>query len=193
MASNDKNKLKRFLELQEKGIKIEEIANKLNIELKELRRFLNKNGYKSVKGKYKLKEDNKEAKETTQLELTLGNNKSKSSTQTKASNTNKKTVLKKSKSTKVNMTVEDMDKLCEVYDWYLSIKDLKTLQSKKRKATKDLIIEECDMSNLKSVSIKVEKSTWEEFERLCSNSEYKKQEILTQALKNFLKENKNLL
>ena len=49
------------------------------------------------------------------------------------------------------------------------------------------------MSNLKSVSIKVEKSTWEEFERLCSNSEYKKQEILTQALKNFLKENKNLL
>ena len=75
----------------------------------------------------------------------------------------------------------------------LSIKDLKTLQSKKRKATKDLIIEECDMSNLKSVSIKVEKSTWEEFERLCSNSEYKKQEIITQALKNFLKENKNLL
>ena len=190
MTSKDKNKLKRFLELQEKGLKIEEIANKLNIELKELRKFLNKNGYKSVKGKYKLKEDNKEA---TQLELTLGNNKSKSSTPTKASNTNKKTVLKKSKSTKVNMTVEDMDKLCEVYDWYLSIKDLKTLQSKKRKATKDLIIEECDMSNLKSVSIKVEKSTWEEFERLCSNSEYKKQEIITQALKNFLKENKNLL
>ena len=59
MTSKDKNKLKRFLELQEKGVKIEEIANKLNIELKELRKFLNKNGYKSVKGKYKLKEDNK--------------------------------------------------------------------------------------------------------------------------------------
>ena len=50
--------------------------------------------------------------------------KAKDNTKTKASNTNKKTVLKKSKSTKVNMTVEDMDKLCEVYDWYLSIKTI---------------------------------------------------------------------
>lgn len=193
MTSNDKNKLNKFLELQAKDIKIEEIAKTLNVEVKSLRRFLNKHGYKSVKGKYKLKEDVKEAK---QLEISLNdsksskNNKSKTSTSVKASN---KKAVKKSKNTKVNMTVEDMDKLCEVYDWYLSIKDLKTFQAKKRKSSKDINIEKCDMSNLKSVSVKVEKSTWDEFERLCSNSEYKKQEILTQAIKNFLKENRNLL
>lgn len=39
----------------------------------------------------------------------------------------------------------------------------------------------------------VDKKTWEDFERLCSNSKFTKQEIITQALKNFMKEYKNLL
>lgn len=182
MASNDKNKLKKFLELQSEGVKIEDIANTLNVDIKSLRKFLNQNGYKSVKGKYKLKED---IKEIAQLKLNLNEEKVKKVKSTKST--------QKSRNTKVNMTVEDMDKLCEVYDWYLSIKDLKTLQSKKRKSNKDVNVEKCDMSKLKSTTIKVQKSTWDEFERLCSNSQYSKQEILTQAIKDFLKENKNLL
>lgn len=219
MASNDKDKLNRFLELQSNGVKIEDIASTLDLELKALRRFLNKNGYKSVNGKYKLIEVNKEVK---QLELTIDNNKdnkskvkakdtskakkatkdkdtmvskpkSSKSTKETVKSTSSKNTQKKSKNSKVNMTVEDMDKLCEVYDWYLSIKDLKTLQSKKKNNSKDINIEKCDMSNLKSTTIKVDKSTWDEFERLCSNSDHTKQEIITQALKNFLKENKNLL
>lgn len=220
MASNDKDKLNRFLELQSNGVKIEDIATTLELEVKSLRRFLNKNGYKSVNGKYKLTEVNKEVK---QLELTIDNNKdnTKSKVKTKdnskakkatkdkdavvsrpkaskptketVKSTSSKNTQKKSKNSKVNMTVEDMDKLCEVYDWYLSIKDLKTLQSKKKNSAKDINIEKCDMSNLKSTTIKVDKNTWDEFERLCSNSDYTKQEIITQALKNFLKENKNLL
>ena len=35
--------------------------------------------------------------------------------------TKKKTAPKKDR--KINITQEDMDKLCEVYDWYLSVKD----------------------------------------------------------------------
>lgn len=190
MASNDKNKLNRFLELQSRGVKIEDIANELKVDVKSLRKFLNQNGYKSVKGKYTLKEDSKSVK---QLELTLDEKKSKVDTKANKKTSKSANSTRKAKNSKINMTVEDMDKLCEVYDWYLSIKDLKTLQSKKRKNTKDIDIDNCDMSNLKSTTIKVEKSTWDEFERLCSNSEYTKQEILTQALRNFLKENKNLL
>ena len=36
-------------------------------------------------------------------------------------------------------------------------------------------------------------NTWEEFERLCSNSNFSKQQIITQALKDFMKEYKHLL
>ena len=49
------------------------------------------------------------------------------------------------------------------------------------------------MNNLKATRVQVEKSTWEEFERLCSNSKYSKQEIITQAIKDFLKQYKNLI
>ena len=47
--------------------------------------------------------------------------------------------------------------------------------------------------NLLQNSIKVDKKTWEDFERLCSNSQFSKQQIITQALKDFMKEYKHLL
>ena len=50
-----------------------------------------------------------------------------------------------------------------------------------------------ELKDVKGTSIKVDKNTWEEFERLCSNSEFSKQQILTQALKDFMKEYKHLL
>ena len=39
----------------------------------------------------------------------------------------------------------------------------------------------------------LKKETWEDFERLCSNSSFNKKEIITQALKDFMKTYKNLL
>lgn len=208
----DKQKLDKFLKLQNKGISIDEIAIQLDSELKALRRFLNKNGYRSLKGKYVKKEDNLE-NDVKQLELTIDSSKStkkprasKASTTPKkndTSNNNSKKSLKssttrsskvyKAKPAKVNVSAEDLDKLCEVYDWYLSVKDIKSLQPKVRKSRKDILVEECDMTNLKSTRVQVEKSTWEEFERLCSNSDHTKQEILTQAIKEFLKQYKNLI
>lgn len=206
----DKQKLDKFLKLQNKGISIDEIATQLDSDIKALRRFLNKNGYKSVKGKYVKKDDipvNDSKQDVKQLELTMNSTKeSKTSTKAKKNNTSSTTSKKsskpsttkiqkvyKSKPAKVNVSAEDLDKLCEVYDWYLSVKDIKSLKPKITKSKKDILIEECDMTDLKSTRVQVEKSTWEEFERLCSNSDHTKQEIITQAIKEFLKQYKNLI
>ncbi|OSB12096.1 hypothetical protein [Paraclostridium bifermentans] len=203
----DKQKLDKFLKLQNKGISIDEIATQLDSDIKALRRFLNKNGYKSVKGKYVKKDDipvNDSKQDVKQLELTMNSTKSskpatkESKTSTKAkknntSSTTKSQKVYKSKPAKVNVSAEDLDKLCEVYDWYLSVKDIKSLKPKITKSKKDILIEECDMTDLKSTRVQVEKSTWEEFERLCSNSDHTKQEIITQAIKEFLKQYKNLI
>lgn len=213
----DKQKLDKFLKLQNKGISIDEIATQLDSDIKALRRFLNKNGYKSVKGKYVKKDDipvNDSKQDIKQLELTMNSTKSskpatkesKTSTKAKKNNTSstaskksskpsttKSQKVYKSKPAKVNVSAEDLDKLCEVYDWYLSVKDIKSLKPKITKSKKDILIEECDMTDLKSTRVQVEKSTWEEFERLCSNSDHTKQEIITQAIKEFLKQYKNLI
>lgn len=205
----DKQKLDKFLKLQNKGISLEEIAIELDSEVKPLRRFLNKNGYKSVKGKYVKKDDGVENKATKQLEITIdttNNTKKKrnskkepskiDATDKKANSktSNKKnTKVYKAKPAKVNVSAEDLDKLCEVYDWYLSVKDLKPLQPKVKKIKKDVIIEDINIKEVKATRIQVEKATWEDFERLCSNSEYSKQEIITQAIREFLKQYKNLV
>lgn len=205
----DKQKLDKFLKLQNKGISLEEIAIELDSEVKPLRRFLNKNGYKSVKGKYVKKDDGVENKATKQLEITIdttNNTKKKrnskkepskiDATDKKANSktSNKKnTKVYKAKPAKVNVSAEDLDKLCEVYDWYLSVKDLKPLQPKVKKTKKDVIIEDINIKEVKATRIQVEKATWEDFERLCSNSEYSKQEIITQAIREFLKQYKNLV
>ena len=97
------------------------------------------------------------------------------------------------KDRKINITQEDLDKLCEVYDWYMEVKDLKSMKTKTKTNKKDIKIEDTNLQSLKSTSIKVDKKTWEDFERLCSNSEFSKQEIITQALKDFMKEYKSLL
>ncbi|MBQ8997373.1 MAG: DNA-binding protein, partial [Clostridium sp.] len=98
------------------------------------------------------------------------------------------------KDRKINLTQEDIDKLCEVYDWYLQVRDNKNMKPKKIISNKkDINIEEKELKELKSTSIKVDKSTWEDFERLCSNSNFSKQQIITQALKDFMKEYKHLL
>ena len=75
----DKQNLDKFLKLQNKGISIDEIATQLDSDIKALRRFLNKNGYKSVKGKYVKKDDipvNDSNQDVKQLELTMNSTKS---------------------------------------------------------------------------------------------------------------------
>ena len=216
MKDKDKERIKKFIELQNKDLKFEDIALELGIAKTTLRVFLNRNGYKMYNGKYKLKDESSEFKQI-EFEQSKNSSKKKSTKIKENKNTaNKEVKIKKEKDTKkkveskegnsrknikidnkvetkknkrgvpkkdrkINITQEDLDKLCEVYDWYMEVKDLKSMKIKAK------------IDTLKSTSIKVDKKTWQDFERLCSNSKFTKQEIITQALKDFMKEYKNLL
>ena len=205
MTSNQR--IDEFLKLQDKGISLDEIASTLGIKPQTLKRDLNKNGYKSVKGKY-IKRDEKSQNVSIQVsfvdnELNQKNNekKAKKTTpkKTKAaeqSNKNEKVKVKNTKTSKtkkdkkINLTQEDLDKLCEVYDWYLEIKDCKSLKPKK---TKKEIVVDFEKTEDKTVSMKVDKGVWEDFLRLCSNTSHDRKTLVTQALSDFMKVHKDLL
>lgn len=205
MTSNQR--IDEFLKLQNKGISLDEIASTLGIKPQTLKRDLNKNGYKSVKGKY-IKKDEKSQNVSIQVsfvdnELNQKNNEKKAKKTTpkktkiaEQSNKNEKVKVKNTKTSKtkkdkkINLTQEDLDKLCEVYDWYLEIKDCKYLKPKK---TKKEIVVDFEKTEDKTVSMKVDKGVWEDFLRLCSNTSHDRKTLLTQALSDFMKVHKDLL
>ena len=205
MTSNQR--IDEFLKLQEKGISLDEIASTLGIKPQTLKRDLNKNGYKSVKGKY-IKKDEKSQNVSIQVsfvdnELNQKNNEKKAKKTTpkktkvaEQNNKNEKVKVKNTKTSKtkkdkkINLTQEDLDKLCEVYDWYLEIKDCKYLKPKK---TKKEIVVDFEKTEDKTVSMKVDKGVWEDFLRLCSNTSHDRKTLLTQALSDFMKVYKDLL
>ena len=205
MASNQR--IDEFLRLQDKGISLDEIASTLGVKPQTLRRNLNKNGYKSVKGKY-IKKDEKSQNVSIQVsfvdnELNQKNNEKKAKKTTpkktkvaEQNNKNEKVKVKNTKTSKtkkdkkINLTQEDLDKLCEVYDWYLEIKDCKYLKPKK---TKKEIVVDFEKTEDKTVSMKVDKGVWEDFLRLCSNTSHDRKTLVTQALSDFMKVYKDLL
>lgn len=205
MTSNQR--IDEFLKLQDKGISLDEIASTLGIKPQTLKRDLNKNGYKSVKGKY-IKRDEKSQNVSIQVsfvdnELNQKNNEKKAKKTTpkktkvaEQNNKNEKVKVKNTKTSKtkkdkkINLTQEDLDKLCEVYDWYLEIKDCKSLKPKK---TKKEIVVDFEKTEDKTVSMKVDKGVWEDFLRLCSNTSHDRKTLLTQALSDFMKVYKDLL
>ncbi|CZS01600.1 MULTISPECIES: DNA-binding protein [unclassified Clostridioides] len=216
--NNNEERIDKFLELQSKGIKFTEIAQNLKISQSTLRNFLNKKGYKSEKGKYILKDElnynenlDKKNLEEENFKKNISNRK-KVSTKKKNSNekvlskgieqikfndtdlknTKSKKNVKPKKDRKINITQEDLDKLCEVYDWYLEVKDY-NIKPKKISNKKDVHIDDESIDELKTTRIRIDKETWNDFERLCSNSNFEKHQILTQALKEFMKKYKNLL
>ena len=199
MTSNQR--IDEFLKLQDKGISLDEIASTLGIKPQTLKRDLNKNGYKSVKGKY-IKKDEKSQNVSIQVsfvdnELNQKTNEKKAKKTTpKKNNKNEKVKVKNTKTSKtkkdkkINLTQEDLDKLCEVYDWYLEIKDCKSLKPKK---TKKEIVVDFEKTEDKTVSMKVDKGVWEDFLRLCSNTSHDRKTLVTQALSDFMKVHKDLL
>lgn len=205
MTSNQR--IDEFLKLQDKGISLDEIASTLGIKPQTLKRNLNKNGYKSVKGKY-IKKDEKSQNVSIQVsfvdnELNQKNNEKKAKKTTpkktkvaEQNNKNEKVKVKNTKTSKtkkdkkINLTQEDLDKLCEVYDWYLEIKDCKSLKPKK---TKKEIVVDFEKTEDKTVSMKVDKGVWEDFLRLCSNTSHDRKTLVTQALSDFMKVHKDLL
>lgn len=202
---NSKDRIELFLKYQKQNMSFEDISNKLEIKASTLRRSLNKNGYKSVKGIYVKStdesqisfEDVKDTKKSSKSKI-KGNNNTKEINKNKETLNSKEKVNKKRKATpkkdkKINISQEDIDKLCEVYDWYIEVKDNKAFKPKKLSGKNDVLLDGTNINDFKSVNIRVDKQTWEDFERLCSNSSFNKKEIITQALKDFMKTYKNLL
>ena len=110
----------------------------------------------------------------------------------KSTTTKKRTAPKKDR--KINITQADMDKLCEVYDWYLSVKDTISYNAatEEDSKNKDVVIEETDLKDTKKAYLNIDRQTWEDFDVLCSNCGFKKNEVLTQIIKDFLREHRNL-
>lgn len=201
---NSKDRIELFLKYQNQNMSFEDISEKLEMKPATLRRNLNKNGYKSEKGIYVKSIDESQisfdnvnsTKKSSKSKLKTKDTKEKSKTKETIKpkekvNKKKSTIPKKDK--KINICQDDIDKLCEVYDWYIEVKDNKVFRPKKESNKKDIVLDTEEISDVKSANIRVDKQTWEDFERLCSNSSYNKKEILTQALKDFMKAYKNLL
>lgn len=236
---NSNQRIDEFLKLQDKGISLDEIASTLGIKPQTLRRDLNKNGYKSVKGRYVKKDEANVSVQVSFKDSSLLRNKEDKNIVDKPNKSTQKTTRKKNKvaenvevlnkegdkkqdtkiednktkqnklkitqevnkakknlkntkpkkDRKINLTQEDLDKLCEVYDWYLEVKDCKSLKPKK---TKKLNID-FEKTEDKTVSVKVDKGVWEDFLRLCSNTPHDRKTIITQALSDFMKNHKELL
>lgn len=138
------------------------------------------------------KEDKKTTKKSTVKTNSITKVAStKNNSTTKTNTTRKKSTPKKDK--KINMTQEDMDKLCEVYDWYLRVKDTISYNAASEDSNnKDVVIEERELKDTKKAYINVDRKTWEDFDVLCSNCGFKKNEVLTQIIKDFLREHRNL-
>ncbi len=205
---DSKDRVELFLKFQNQNMSFEDISKKLEIKPATLRKTLNRNGYKSNKGIYVKSADESqisfedinninEGKKSIKGKA-KGNNTTKDVSKNKKNNdkierAKKKKVATPKRDKKINISQEDIDKLCEVYDWYIQVKDNKALKPKKLSNKKDIVIEDENIKDIKSVNIRVDKGTWEDFERLCSNSSFNKKEIITQALKDFMKTYKNLL
>lgn len=160
------------------------LENKEDNNIKELKKEDNGTVKKTRKKKSSSKEEVNENKIST-------NNKATNKTSSKTSTTKKKAAPKKDR--KINISQEDMDKLCEVYDWYLSVKDTISYNAATEKSeNKEFIIEEKNIKDTKRASINVDRQVWEDFDVICSNLGFKKNEVLTQIIKDFLREHRNL-
>ncbi len=85
-----------------------------------------------------------------------------------------------------------MDKLCEVYDWYMAIKDLDPLKQVKHIENTNIKIEEDIIKQAKKVSITIDQDVWENFSTLATNISQKKGPLLTEILKEYLLKHRDL-
>lgn len=117
--------------------------------------------------------------------------KAKANSKTVKTATRKKTV--RGRNSKVNITQEDMDKLCEVYDWYLRVRDLNIVDQKSSAIKSSVILDEDIIKSKKRISSIVDEEIWDDFSRLCENTGLKKGDVLTFAIKEFLIKHKDLI
>lgn len=144
---------------------------------------------KSSTEKKASKKESVSSKKTTNKKNAATSKKTTASPAKKASS--KRTV--KGRNSKVSVSQEDMDKLCEVYDWYMQVKDLDIIKEKTKIKKTSIKIEDDIIKSKKRISAVVDNDVWAAFDRLCNNTEEKKGEMLTFAIKDFLLKHKDLI
>jgi putative DNA-binding protein len=110
----------------------------------------------------------------------------------KASLTKVAKTTSKNKTSRVSFTQDELDKLCEVYDWYMAIKDLDPLKQVKHIENTNIKIEEDIIKQAKKVSITIDQDVWENFSTLATNISQKKGPLLTEILKEYLLKHRDL-
>lgn len=96
------------------------------------------------------------------------------------------------KTRRVSFTQDELDKLCEVYDWYMSVKDRAPLKQVNRIGKTNIKIEEDIIKEPKRVSVTIDKDVWDNFSTLASNISQKKGNLLTEIVKEYLNQHKDL-
>ena len=130
---------------------------------------------------------NSKAKTSTKARTT-----SDTKTLKKASLTKVAKTTSKNKTSRVSFTQDELDKLCEVYDWYMAIKDLDPLKQVKHIENTNIKIEEDIIKQAKKVSITIDQDVWENFSTLATNISQKKGPLLTEILKEYLLKHRDL-
>ncbi len=130
---------------------------------------------------------NSKAKTSTKARTT-----SDTKTLKKASLTKVAKTTSKNKTSRVSFTQDELDKLCEVYDWYMVIKDLDPLKQVKQIENTNIKIEEDIIKQAKKVSITIDQDVWENFTTLATNISQKKGPLLTEILKEYLLKHRDL-
>jgi putative DNA-binding protein len=110
----------------------------------------------------------------------------------KASLTKVAKTTRKNKTSRVSFTQDELDKLCEVYDWYMAIKDLDPLKQVKHIENTNIKIQEDIIKQAKKVSITIDQDVWENFSTLATNISQKKGPLLTEILKEYLLKHRDL-
>lgn len=193
--------------MSNKQITFKELLKPVNSNDVKISEKINKTNRKNASKEDRLKNiSEKSTSKTRPKRLSSQDNKAntKAKTSTKARATSDTKTLKnasltkvakttsKNKTSRVSFTQDELDKLCEVYDWYMAIKDLDPLKQVKHIENTNIKIEEDIIKQAKKVSITIDQDVWENFSTLATNISQKKGPLLTEILKEYLLKHRDL-
>ena len=193
--------------MSNKQITFKELLKPVNSNDVKISEKINKTNRKNASKEDRLKNiSEKSTSKTRPKRLSSQDNKAntKAKTSTKARATSDTKTLKnasltkvakttsKNKTSRVSFTQDELDKLCEVYDWYMVIKDLDPLKQVKHIENTNIKIEEDIIKQAKKVSITIDQDVWENFSTLATNISQKKGPLLTEILKEYLLRHRDL-
>lgn len=128
-------------------------------------------------------------KKSTTLKKNKTSEKISKESKSQKKSSSKKKVLKKNE--KIIFTQEDSDKLCEVFDWYIGIRD--SLEINLNSSSNIPTVSESIIAKKKKISLTVDDEIWSNFSVLCENIGTKKGELISEILKEYLVNHKDLI